>query len=158
MVRRCKPVLMKRSRVLKDRKPTAAQIKRIHRRTEQVIRYGLGCTFGLWLATPAIANCPIAESVYRDVDGLEFELIFGEGLPDRAASRATVTINHPNQTGLYDFSMTQASGYGSGSLAKTDQPSKPATLSTSLTIRCDRPIRCFWDANKTPRPMPLSQA
>lgn len=74
-------------------------------------------------ASADITTCPIAQSVYRDLDRGEFELVFGAPLPNTGSSDATVSIHHlthPNPEPLYRFNMTQSSGYGSIFLVRID--------------------------------------
>jgi hypothetical protein len=75
-------------------------------------------TVGVLLATavPALATCPLSESVYRDVSGQGFELSWHDPLPDRASSKATLYIHRDGEP-LYHLTLTQASGYGTISLA-----------------------------------------
>ena len=101
------------------------------------------------MAAPAIAGCPIAESVYHDIDGLGFELVFSEGVPDLASSRATAMINHPNQAGLYNFSMTQANGYGSITIGRFSEDGS--------TIQASYPINFFDDQMRSANPLFLGE-
>lgn len=79
-------------------------------------------TLGMLILTISVAEavspapCKIAQSVYRDADGKGFELVFGEPIPETASSKATATITHPKVGQLYNFNVTQSSGYGSISL------------------------------------------
>jgi hypothetical protein len=67
-------------------------------------------------AAPALATCPLSESVYRDASGQGFELSWHDPLPDRASSKATLHIHRDGEL-LYHLTLTQASGYGTISLA-----------------------------------------
>jgi hypothetical protein len=112
------------------------------------------CSFGLTIAicivdTPAIADCPIAEGVYRDAEGLGFELVFSEGLPERASSRAIATVNHPNQAGLYDFSVTQSNGYGSIFIERLN--------AENSEIQGSYPINFFDDQMRSANPLFLGE-
>ncbi len=77
----------------------------------------------LWglTATGAAASksCPIAQSIYRDGDGKGFQLVFRPPLPGSTA-HATAAIAHPQQGQLYQFQVTQSSGYGSIWLSDMD--------------------------------------
>ena len=63
------------------------------------------------LATP----CPISQSIYRDANGEDFELIFGPAIPGGTAD-ATAMVSHLKQEELYRFEVSQSSGYGRISL------------------------------------------
>jgi hypothetical protein len=67
--------------------------------------------------TPALAGCKISQSIYRDVDGKGFELVFkpatGSGF---GGAYGTAIIQQAKLGRLYNFSFTQANGYGSMSL------------------------------------------
>lgn len=71
------------------------------------------------------APCKISQSVYRDADGKGFELVFGEPIPETASSKATATIIHPKGGQLYNFNVSQSSGYGSISLILIDDNGAP---------------------------------
>ncbi|MEO0532922.1 MAG: hypothetical protein AAF215_03545 [Cyanobacteria bacterium P01_A01_bin.123] len=84
-------------------------------------------------ATSAPATtCPIAQSVYRDVEGQGFELVFSEST--NTVSKATATITHPDQAQLHRFDVTQASGYGSIFLSSIDAAGEPLGNGDSLEI------------------------
>lgn len=63
-------------------------------------------------AAPRSAMCPIAQSVYRDGNGQGFELVFAPP-PVGSPFHATAVINHPQQSQLYQFMVSQSSGDGS---------------------------------------------
>ncbi len=59
----------------------------------------------------ALATCPLHASVYQDVGGQGFELMWQEGIPQQASSKATLHIRL-NDEPLYHLDLTQSSGYG----------------------------------------------
>ena len=63
--------------------------------------------------------CPIEKSIYRDGDGLGFELVFGPPPPESVV-QASAVINHPRQGRLYQFEVQQTSGYGEIRLGNLD--------------------------------------
>lgn len=74
------------------------------------------------------APCRISQSVYRDVDGKGFELVFGAP-PKGSPFLASATLHHSLQDPLYRFNLTQANGYGSISLLWRQRPnSKPQSF------------------------------
>jgi hypothetical protein len=80
------------------------------------------------------APCKINQSIYRDADGKGFELVFGAPIPGTGSSHATATIRHPKQGNLYNFNVTQASGYGSISLLAITSTEKSLKYSDRLGI------------------------
>jgi hypothetical protein len=95
----------------------------------------------LMLATKALAApCKIAQSVYHDSDGKGFELIFGTSIPGIGISYATATISHPKQKQIYNFSVTQANGYGSISFLSINPTSNGFEYGDSFGIN-------FFDQN-----------
>lgn len=76
-------------------------------------------TLGIIVLTLSAADlglsqpCPISQSVYRDVEGKGFELVFGEPIPEAVTSKATAMITHPQEGQLYYFDLGQSQGYGS---------------------------------------------
>lgn len=67
----------------------------------------------LTIAKATVAeSCAIAQSIYRDVNGKGFQLMFSLP-PAGSAIHARATLYHPQQGQLYQFNVTQTSGYGS---------------------------------------------
>jgi hypothetical protein len=83
------------------------------------------------LLTAAPSTCPLSQSVYRDVNGQGFALVWGEAIADLASSKATLQISYDGER-LYHWSLTQASGYGTISLGSLD--SDPLTTALTLTF------------------------
>lgn len=98
-------------------------------------------TFGVMLlATPVSASCQIDQSIYRDADGKGFELIFSSPIPGLGGSLATATVKHLEQGNLYNFNVTQSSGYGSILLLSIDPTRNGLAYGDSFSIN-------FFDQN-----------
>jgi hypothetical protein len=85
----------------------------------------------LWTLTITEAvsseSCPISRSIYRDGDGNGFQLIFSSP-PKGSVSSAIATIKHPQQGEIYQFNVTQSSGYGSIWLSENDAKESDRSL------------------------------
>jgi hypothetical protein len=120
-------------------------------------------TVGVLLATavPALATCPLSESVYRDVSGQGFELSWHDPLPDRASSKATLHIHRDGEL-LYHLTLTQASGYGTISLAVLNADLTPVntpafTLNFFRLLIWATPTPSFSRPTSPPPPIRLSR-
>jgi hypothetical protein len=97
----------------------------------------------IWIAAAqtSVASCKISQSVYRDLDGKGFELVFGPRLPGLpGVSQATAIIQHTRQTEVHAFSLTQANGYGSISLSALKSTTNGLEYGQRFTIN-------FFDQN-----------
>ena len=112
------------------------------------------------LSLPSMAKagqsnaCPIAKSIYRDAEGKGFQLVFGPP-PEGSIYQATATIEHPQQAKLYQFLVTQSSGYGSIWLVDRDPDSANRKSSFSITffdqdLKSANPL-VFWQATESPQ-------
>lgn len=81
---------------------------------------------------PALASCPLHASIYRDVGNQGFELMWQEGIPQQASSKATLHIRL-NDESLYHLDLTQASGYGTLFLTVLDRDRAPVQV-PNLTL------------------------
>ncbi len=92
----------------------------------------------------ASASCPIAKSLYRDGDGQGFQLVFSPP-PTGTPFHATAAIKDREQRTLYQFKVSQSSGYGS--IWLENQDAKPPQRDRGLWMT-------FFDQNlksATPR-------
>ena len=62
-------------------------------------------------ADPA-QDCPLTQSIYRDADGKGFELAFSSPRP-KTPYPASAIIQHAQGGRMYEFDVSQSSGYGS---------------------------------------------
>ncbi|MBW4525112.1 MAG: hypothetical protein KME18_07935 [Phormidium tanganyikae FI6-MK23] len=77
----------------------------------------LSTVISIGFTLPAAAqSCKLTQSIYRDVNGKGFELIFGQPPKNRAVYGASAVIKQAKQGVIYRFNLTQANGYGSISL------------------------------------------
>lgn len=60
----------------------------------------------------AFNECGIQDSIYRDVDGKGFELIFEAIEPPMGSLASSISIEYSGEA-IYQFDMSQGTGYGS---------------------------------------------
>ncbi len=89
----------------------------------------MALSIGLGTGAVASASCPIAKSLYRDGDGQGFQLVFGPP-PPGTPFHATAAIKDRQQKPLYQFRVSQSSGYGS--IWLWNQDSKPPQRDSGL--------------------------
>ena len=83
-------------------------------------------------ATPS-QDCPLIQSIYRDVSGKGFELVFGPPLTKKIYP-ASAVIQHVQAGKLYEFDVSQSSGYGSVWLGTLKQLSSGRLKSFWITF------------------------
>ena len=96
----------------------------------------------------ASASCPISKSLYRDGDGQGFQLVFSPP-PTGTPFHAIAVIKDRKQKPLYQFRVSQSSGYGS--IWLWNQDAKPSQRDSGLWMT-------FFDQNlKSATPLFLGE-